>query len=87
MTEPIEATWYPCPAPEADSCPFCGRSAGLNRWGADWWVECGCGSSGPHRWIVAEAIAAWNRRTPPAPGYKTRLNESGHRETRPQEGR
>ena len=59
--------------PVMEPCPFCGGEAQpalVQAGGIEWaQVECvsrGCGASGPTPATEAEAIAAWNRRTPPA---------------------
>lgn len=49
-------------------CPFCAASD--NHWVTDearlWWVCQACGARGPTAQTAPDAIAAWNRRAPPA---------------------
>lgn len=51
-------------------CPFCGGEASIAAMSLDshleFWVLCaeGCGFYTPHYITEAEAVAAWNRRTP-----------------------
>src|SRR5690554_2241553 len=49
-------------------CPFCGGEAKPpEEQTAGYWVECTeCKSRGSRRFFEIAAIAAWNRRTPPA---------------------
>lgn len=49
------------------TCPFCGRSALLSKYGFTWIVECGgvdtCMAHGPIRDTAADAASAWNERS------------------------
>lgn len=62
--------------PERLPCPFCGTDTELSvsdNGVGTFWVICDnikaekCGCEGPYRGSEAEAITAWNRRTPPKP--------------------
>lgn len=46
-------------------CPFCGDAPAIAELGGGHWIQCeGCFAHGPDENTVAEAIAAWNTRTP-----------------------
>lgn len=47
-------------------CPFCGKPSEPFCDAGYWWIECeGCGASSSRRHKLSDAIADWNRRTPP----------------------
>lgn len=47
------------------SCPFCGGAATVRGYSGLFWGRCGrCDTNGPPKTTEAEAIAAWNTRTP-----------------------
>ena len=47
-------------------CPFCGGAARMSKstGGEAWWVDCRCGVKGAMTRTEAEAIEAWNHRSP-----------------------